>query len=528
MKIPVKLHSSAQFSERQEIIDASSLLRVMINPQDSLSLLQCLRSPYHRVAEKELQTIARNRGGSTLWGAALKMGIDQVITIQKAAKRALEIGIINAWRETLLALKYFEILHGLDPSGQKEANLWKLINLMQTAERRGGFNPLGVLDDFFQGSLERGDGEGDATPVVEPKKVNLMTIHASKGLEFDYLIVPFMGKRLQRQNANLWMSSEEDQIWTLTIPDPQTGKMTSSIVADNIMKLRADREFQEIERLYYVAFTRAKLGLSLILSKQEEGSFAFRLWQSAIIQKPLELEDFSREIDEVQTAGTATCRLRRRKWTGSQSVREPEEISKGIRPQLYTPKLMMKSISVTSLVSPKMQFSKQNGTKPSTQTESSVQRFEISQRGVHAHKVFENLKYLNVQGDLPGVEFLRTWEMGRLMNLIKAGEVEWGFTVKQNSFYLQGQIDLWGVTAEFPDGAVADYKTGNEANLEMAFAQLEVYAWLLRKMGKLPSQGIPELLVVYPFGRSVKNRKALSTTNSMEYVHRLMEPLLST
>src|SRR5690606_933279 len=65
-----------------------------------------------------------------------------------------------------------------------------------------------------------------------------------------------------------------------------------------------------------------------------------------------------------------------------------------------------------------------------------------------------------------------------LVELLKTGEVEWGFQWRAPWGIVEGQIDLWGISG----GTVwvIDYKTGNSKFAQKALDQLQIYAHALR------------------------------------------------
>ena len=95
-----------------------------------------------------------------------------------------------------------------------------------------------------------------------------------------------------------------------------------------------------------------------------------------------------------------------------------------------------------------------------------------------------------------------------LLQIIKNGHVEWGFSFNENQLWIQGQIDLWGEV----DGQVwlVDYKTGSSAFANSAFEQLKAYAWALFRMKFITQNQKIHLAVVYPFERKIKLERSYS------------------
>ena len=75
-----------------------------------------------------------------------------------------------------------------------------------------GFNVLDFVQRYQMWLQMPQESEADAVAVAEPQRVNLMTVHGAKGLQFDYVFLPFIG-RAQRMNRprHLWVDDEERQ-----------------------------------------------------------------------------------------------------------------------------------------------------------------------------------------------------------------------------------------------------------------------------------------------------------------------------
>lgn len=508
LHIPVQVHSSSQFSDRQEIRDAVALLRFIANPSDNLSFLICLRSPFFFVKDEKLQLLGAF-GAESYYSRALKLAWPQVQQLQELLEQSRKQGLVYTWLEALRQYKYFDFLKSLDSSGRKEANLWKLVNLLMMAEKTPGFSVLDFLDEMTVTNLEA-DGDQDATPVIEPSKVNLMTVHASKGLQFQYVILPFLGKRPPSPKAKFWLSSDDGD-WTLSLPDPEDGSLTRSLLGDQILEQKKQRELEELERVFYVALTRAELGLSLLWSNEDKSSLAARV--SSWLVGPMSEAKEAAIFDQVQTRENFSLRLRKHDWKNDIPELTNDFKPIQVRSQFqFVEAKKTQSVAVTEVLS---ESEGPQGQKES-EAEESLQALQKAMLGVEVHRLFEAIKYQDNIDEVEEVKdprvqsalrFLRNAQQGKLTQLIKSGQAEWGFAIQKNKWLMQGQIDLW---SQDTDGSfvVADYKTGSEKHLEKAFEQLEIYAWALRRMRVIPQNVLPRLMVIYPFSENVFERPA--------------------
>ena len=131
---------------------------------------------------------------------------------------------------------------------------------------------------------------------AEPGMVRIMTMHQSKGLGFDWVIVPFYEPEKLTGNRHVGPLESEDPKWILSNPSEKVDAFDPVLSA-------AERRRQQIQCynslcLCYVAMTRAKRALTLILDPLKKES-----------KKPAPPEKFS---DLVRHAGLATSG--RRDW----------------------------------------------------------------------------------------------------------------------------------------------------------------------------------------------------------------------
>ena len=97
--------------------------------------------------------------------------------------------------------------------------------------------------------------------VAEAGKIKIMTIHRSKGLGFDYVVLPLY------EHKALCPEQSEPLVgdgWILPDPGPMVAKAVGGL--EGAYSLRRDRAEQEALCTYYVAMTRAKRAMTIILN----------------------------------------------------------------------------------------------------------------------------------------------------------------------------------------------------------------------------------------------------------------------
>jgi ATP-dependent helicase/nuclease subunit A len=497
--VPVQLHSASGFFERREVQDALNLLKFLVNPHDNYIFLALLRSPWFHLTDQEILPFCHDKKHSFWREAERKIPESQEHHPVRLLRRYLgfseTLGLAWTLKRALMELSYLDYSRQLDPSGRREANLWKILSLLGQEERRPGFNFLDFIESGLESlSTEEGGNDADATPVIEPKRVNFMTVHASKGLQFAHVIVPALSKNPDTRKEADWYVDEKTDLWTLPVRDEESQKMVQSLLARKIHQERLEREEKEFNRVLYVALTRAKEGITLVINKK----IGKKSWASFC---PLDLSEGLHEEDGFSY-------LVRNENLFPQKMRGEVLASSRVRSPWMdmSSQLGKATVSVTELLSSSIVVA----TEPSARQ--LLPALKRAQQGTEAHRLFESLKYISaeeIKKDLPAhlvkaLDYVVQTKDLPLARIIQEGFVEWGFACQEGKALLQGQIDLWGLC----DGKawIVDYKTGSDRYKESAFQQMEIYAWALRKMGRIAADQEIRLAVVYPLEEKSETR----------------------
>ncbi len=272
--IPYTMSGGTSFFERKEIKDIISYLRVIANHDDDINLLRIINVPRRGIGRAAIQVIndEAEKLGSTLWTAIQSLVQTEESEANENLKEDLQdfVNLIESNRQKLLSgrglsKKVREMVEEInykdylitEYSKSEKAVRFKLKNielLLEMMERweidPDNTNPslFNYLNRITLMSRDNGDDENDKG------KVNLMTIHASKGLEFPVVFIA---------------GAEEG-----LIPHQRS-------VDEN------DGNVEEERRLFYVAITRAREKL-LISSCQKR-----RKMQAIVECEP------SRFLDEI-------------------------------------------------------------------------------------------------------------------------------------------------------------------------------------------------------------------------------------
>ncbi|MBX3021720.1 MAG: UvrD-helicase domain-containing protein [Bdellovibrionales bacterium] len=480
---PTHVHSSRGFSTRREVVDAQALWKFLINPHDNVNLMILLRSPWFFVEDYCLAELMNDKPVS-LWRRldALAEDIPESVTRLKQARVALDrAGLVHAFEETLCSAAFLDLSLVNDPAGRKESNLWKLISKARTLEKEGGVSAL----DFLESSSTTDPldaAEGDATSAQEPNCINLMTIHGSKGLEFEHVILPRMGD-MPRTSVTAPLEASDGAFY-FPIWNEAQGEFIASPLDYLSARRQARRELEEFDRWLYVALTRAKHTLTLTWSERSRESWAERSPWFSLPAGRHEKERYAYEIVE--------------EWPDPEPYLGAARAAPAVRP-LWRESSQAgdERQSVTDLIA------KPEAPSLQPRTKELLSRWEAQSAGTRLHRRLEALRYRaeDIPEDDEALNYVLGLETPPMSELVRSGQTEWGFQVQTFTGVIEGQIDLWGKH----DGTIyiVDYKSGSPKRKEDAFTQLSIYAWALRRFGHTEPM---QMVVIYPLAKNAEVR----------------------
>jgi len=199
--IPYRVYGGLRFFERQEIKHALAYLRLIANPDDDTAFSRVVNFPTRGIGARSIEAL---QDAARTWNTSLYATVPH-LSGKPGSVLAQFVGMIEKMRHDTAKLSLPEIVdHVLDASGlrthyqaEKEGqerleNLDELINAATNFVVEAGGDVIAgdaqrgddhaLLTDFLaHASLEAGDHQAD----VGSEAVQLMTVHSSKGLEFE-------------------------------------------------------------------------------------------------------------------------------------------------------------------------------------------------------------------------------------------------------------------------------------------------------------------------------------------------------
>jgi ATP-dependent helicase/nuclease subunit A len=256
------------FYSAREVRDLAAMLGLLLNPGDKLALLEVLRGPWAGLHDESLLGLTDAHAGLaelSNWDVGDRrvfihdedrgtMGAVQRV-VQELRAAVDRLGPADLLREAVRALAYEEVLIQLPRGEQRVANVRKLLAIAERASSSRAL--LAWLDRAARGDAPEAEA---ATFSEEDDAVRLLTVHASKGLDFPIVFLPEVGA---------YGRSGDRGSFAVTLGAGNASSTLSVRIADEDgavfeppSYLRAQsragrRESAERARLAYVAATRA-------------------------------------------------------------------------------------------------------------------------------------------------------------------------------------------------------------------------------------------------------------------------------
>lgn len=262
--IPYQVIDGKGFYERQEVLDIINLFTFLHNKNRSLELAGILRSPYFGLNDETITALFLQSSDDCLWNTLQQEDFSGIKTeFIPLVKRSAEIladlrqktavlPLTELWQEIWKQL-HIDAVMSLQENGQsKLANVKKLQQLAVAFSSRQG-----TLTSWLEqiNNIMMLNGRETAANIEADDAVTIMTIHKSKGLEFDTVFLPLLDAQTQTDTDEIKFSPKLGLGIKIMLADGQTA---DSGVLQKIKE--EDKELQQAEkyRQLYVAMTRAK------------------------------------------------------------------------------------------------------------------------------------------------------------------------------------------------------------------------------------------------------------------------------
>jgi len=205
-RVPYKLSGGTSFFARAEIKDIMAYLKVLVNPDDDNAFIRIVNTPKREIGPVTLEKLGSyaNMRGKSLFESSFEMGLEQHLTgrglenlrrftawLVKIADQAERGDTVEAVRSLVRDINYEDWLYETSSSPKAAEMRMKNVSdlyswIVADLEGDNYDQEEKTLKEVVQrltlrDMMERGEEDDDSDAV------QLMTLHASKGLEFPYV-----------------------------------------------------------------------------------------------------------------------------------------------------------------------------------------------------------------------------------------------------------------------------------------------------------------------------------------------------
>jgi len=292
LNIPVFADGGSGFYETFEVAAAVAVLWAVVNPSDPLAVAAALRSPLYGFSDVDLARwcLTENDNSKCL----TEMG-GAVAEMQELHERRSDMSPRALLEEIYHRTQAYEFFLSSSNGERRVANLLKFLDV--------AFEFASGVDEFAfhlkrQWALGREAKEPEAAVGGGGDDVRMMTIHASKGLEFPAVILADLGS-VPRADEMVWIADRASGRVYLKVGPRERG-----LVSTGYLRARErEEEIQEAEqrRLLYVAATRAR---DLLILPSAAGARGNSFWK-ILEESGAAGENMFKEVERLTEMGVA-------------------------------------------------------------------------------------------------------------------------------------------------------------------------------------------------------------------------------
>ena len=259
-----------RLTDLPEIIDVLALARALAHADDRIAWLGVLRGPWVGLDWNDVFTLLGNAKGT---------GIRELLSdparqegLSSSGRQAIA-GLLGALGEQLhprgeesfrdfLERAWFRLGGpAIYPDVDCIDNIYRFFAVIEKLESAGTIPDISLLED----RLDQERVSGSAKPGC---RLQIMTMHKAKGLQFDTVILYGLGRSTRNSDAPVmnWLSlpEQEGERELVISPVGPRSQMEKDPLHKFISSIEKRKETLELDRLLYVACTRAEKQLHLI------------------------------------------------------------------------------------------------------------------------------------------------------------------------------------------------------------------------------------------------------------------------
>ena len=264
LRMPYQARDIEVLGARPAALDLVHLTKALLHRGDRLSWLAVLRAPWCGLTLHDLHTLVADSRSATLPTLLADPERRQRLSTDGRARLARVWPLLEQAHNARGRLPLRQLVEkcwlGIggaacyDADGIADAQL--VFDLLENLDEGGDVSDFALLEQGLKSIF--------SAPEVTDCKLQIMTIHKAKGLEFDTVILPGLGRSPQRGSKPLLRWLEHPELGLLLAPVAAYGEQENDPLYQLIAEFELERENLETARLLYVATTRAIRHLHLL------------------------------------------------------------------------------------------------------------------------------------------------------------------------------------------------------------------------------------------------------------------------
>lgn len=272
--IEVKAVEIDALAMRPEVLDLIALTRALMHPADRTAWLAILHAPWCGLSSADLHRVAAGDDISRRYRSILSVAEERISSLPEEARQRAQ-QMLNVMRAALAQQGRVSFTQWVERTWRslggdsylnklEYANCLRYFALLETLTQDGNMPSVEELET----AVSKLYAESNAEDAVE-----VLTIHKAKGLEWDLVIVPALEKTGKSDTAPLlnWteIESEEGVREGILLAPIQSKGDEATHLNTYIASVRKKRTEAELDRLFYVAATRARHALHLLCTASD-------------------------------------------------------------------------------------------------------------------------------------------------------------------------------------------------------------------------------------------------------------------
>ncbi|MCY2993177.1 MAG: UvrD-helicase domain-containing protein [Planctomycetota bacterium] len=224
-KVPYVMLGSMSFFDRKEVRDILAYLKVLVSPQDEVSLLRIINLPPRGIGSKTVETLLQQAvaKGQNLWRVlgeptgippSVQEHVRNFVHLVQQFQHRLDSeqeSVTQLTRDLIARIKYEGELKRIYPDPTEQQSRWdavqEVVNAVGAYETKAKQPTLsGFLDEVALGGREF---DNEKEKQLQRNSLVLMTLHSAKGLEFPHVYMVGMEEGILPHYRSLGENGED-------------------------------------------------------------------------------------------------------------------------------------------------------------------------------------------------------------------------------------------------------------------------------------------------------------------------------